>query len=334
MTPPRGHIYAITVVLIAMMQTAMSHRSIFTCASSTCGLPRQARRGVCLGARLQSYTSTLCTTSRKIAHVPGKRGYVPWYLHRVWVATEYGTDEIIREQHACRCCVGYITSDGSSEQVMTMLRLLWRRKRYVCLHTSTLAVYSSNLHAHSRPMPCTAVQMEKMEKSLDSVKRNFGTVRTGRASPSMLDRIVVEYYGAPTPLQQIANVTTPEASLLVIQPYDISAIPDIERAIQGSDLDLTPNNDGKVIRLQVPPLTAERRKEMTKVTSKMGEEGKVAVRNIRRDAMKSIEKLEKDGDIGEDGRKNLEDVVQKLTDDYVKQIDALMKAKSDELTKV
>eukprot|EP00889_Picochlorum_renovo_P006186 jgi/Picre1/33216/NNA_008541.t1 len=176
--------------------------------------------------------------------------------------------------------------------------------------------------------------MEKMEKSLDSVKRNFGTVRTGRASPSMLDRIVVEYYGAPTPLQQIANVTTPEASLLVIQPYDISAIPDIERAIQGSDLDLTPNNDGKVIRLQVPPLTAERRKEMTKVTSKMGEEGKVAVRNIRRDAMKSIEKLEKDGDIGEDGRKNLEDVVQKLTDDYVKQIDALMKAKSDELTKV
>ncbi|WPT11026.1 Ribosome-recycling factor [Picochlorum sp. SENEW3] len=290
------------------MQSTISHRSIFTCASSTCGMPRQARRTVCLGARLQSYTSTLCKTSGKMAYVPGKRGYVPWYLRRVWVATEYGTDEIIREQHACRCCVGYITSDGSSEQVMTTLRLLWRRKRYVCLHTSTLAVYSSNLHAHSRPMPCTAVQMEKMEKSLDSVKRNFGT--------------------------QIANVTTPEASLLVIQPYDISAIPDIERAIQGSDLDLTPNNDGKVIRLQVPPLTAERRKEMTKVTSRMGEEGKVAVRNIRRDAMKSIEKLEKDGDIGEDGRKNLEDVVQKLTDDYVKQIDALMKAKSDELTKV
>eukprot|EP00889_Picochlorum_renovo_P006195 jgi/Picre1/33225/NNA_008550.t1 len=158
--------------------------------------------------------------------------------------------------------------------------------------------------------------MEKMEKSLDSVKRNFGTVRTGRASPSMLDRIVVEYYGAPTPLQQIANVTTPEASLLVIQPYDISAI----QTSKGQS--------------RVPPLTAERRKEMTKVTSKMGEEGKVAVRNIRRDAMKSIEKLEKDGDIGEDGRKNLEDVVQKLTDDYVKQIDALMKAKSDELTKV
>jgi ribosome recycling factor len=175
---------------------------------------------------------------------------------------------------------------------------------------------------------------EKMEKSLDSVKRNFGTVRTGRANPSMLDRIVVEYYGAPTPLAQIANVTTPEATMLVIQPYDISAIPDIERAIMGSDLDITPNNDGKVIRLQVPPLTAERRKEMTKVTSKMGEEGKVAVRNVRRDALKKVEKLEKDGVIGEDGKKDLESEVQKMTDDYVKQIDALIKAKSDELTKV
>lgn len=175
---------------------------------------------------------------------------------------------------------------------------------------------------------------EKMEKSLDSVKRSFGTVRTGRANPSMLDRIVVEYYGAPTPLSQIANVTTPEATMLVIQPYDISAIPDIERAIMGSDLDITPNNDGKVIRLQVPPLTAERRKEMTKVTSKMGEEGKVAVRNVRRDALKKVEKLEKDGVIGEDGKKDLESEVQKMTDEYVKQIDALIKAKSDELTKV
>lgn len=175
---------------------------------------------------------------------------------------------------------------------------------------------------------------EKMDKSLDSVKRNFSTVRTGRASPSMVDRITVDYYGTPTPLPQMANVTTPEASLLVIQPYDISVIPDIERAIIGSDLDITPNNDGKVIRLQVPPLTAERRKEMTKVTSKMGEEGKVAVRNVRRDALKRVEKLEKDGAIGEDGKKDLETAVQKLTDEFVKQIDELIKAKSDELTKV
>jgi len=175
---------------------------------------------------------------------------------------------------------------------------------------------------------------DKMEKSLDSVKRNFSTVRTGRASPSMVDRINVDYYGTPTPLPQMANVTTPEASLLVIQPYDISVIPDIERAIIASDVDITPNNDGKVIRLQVPPLTAERRKEMTKVTSKMGEEGKVAVRNVRRDALKRVEKLEKDGAIGEDGKKDLESAVQKLTDDYVKQIDDLIKAKSEELTKV
>lgn len=175
---------------------------------------------------------------------------------------------------------------------------------------------------------------EKMDKSLDSVKRNFSTVRTGRASPSMVDRISVDYYGTPTPLPQMANVTTPEASLLVIQPYDISVIPDIERAIIGSDVDITPSNDGKVIRLQVPPLTAERRKEMTKVTSKMGEEGKVAVRNVRRDALKKVEKLEKDGVIGEDGKKDLEGIVQKLTDDYVKQIDELIKAKSEELTKV
>lgn len=175
---------------------------------------------------------------------------------------------------------------------------------------------------------------EKMDKSLDSVKRNFSTVRTGRASPSMVDRITVDYYGTPTPLPQMANVTTPEASLLVIQPYDISIIPDIERAIIGSDVDITPSNDGKVIRLQVPPLTAERRKEMTKVTSKMGEEGKVAVRNVRRDALKKVEKLEKDGVIGEDGKKDLESTVQKLTDDFVKQIDELIKAKSEELTKV
>lgn len=175
---------------------------------------------------------------------------------------------------------------------------------------------------------------EKMDKSLDSVKRNFSTVRTGRASPSMVDRITVDYYGTPTPLPQMANVTTPEASLLVIQPYDISVIPDIERAIIASDVDITPNNDGKVIRLQVPPLTAERRKEMTKVTSKMGEEGKVAIRNVRRDALKRVEKLEKDGAIGEDGKKDLESTVQKLTDDFVKQIDELIKAKSEELTKV
>ncbi|KAL4428713.1 hypothetical protein ABPG77_009819 [Micractinium sp. CCAP 211/92] len=176
--------------------------------------------------------------------------------------------------------------------------------------------------------------MEKMEKSVEATKRSFNTVRTGRANPAMLDRIEFDYYGAMTPLRTVAGISTPEASLLVIQPYDTSAIPAIEKAIMQSDLGLTPNNDGRVIRLQVPQLTAERRKEMTKTVSKLGEEGKVAIRNVRRDAMKAIEKLEKDGSIGEDQRKGLEDAVQKLTDAYVKEVDALIKSKSDELTKV
>lgn len=176
--------------------------------------------------------------------------------------------------------------------------------------------------------------MERMEKSLESVQRNFATIRTGRANPAMLDRIEVDYYGSMTPLKQIAGVSTPEASLLVIQPYDASAIPAIERAIQQSDIGLTPNNDGKLIRLQIPQLTAERRKEMTKVASKLGEEGKVAIRNVRRDAMKSIEKLEKDSVISKDERSSLENSIQKLTDDYIKQVESIIKAKSEELAKI
>ncbi|PSC74980.1 ribosome-recycling chloroplastic [Micractinium conductrix] len=176
--------------------------------------------------------------------------------------------------------------------------------------------------------------MEKMDKSVEAVKRSFNSVRTGRANPSMLDRIEFDYYGVMTPLRTVAGISTPESTLLVVQPYDTSAIPAIERAIMQSDIGLTPNNDGRVIRLQVPQLTADRRKEMVKTVSKLGEEGKVALRNVRRDAMKAIEKLEKDGAIGEDQRKDLEAAVQKLTDEYVKQVEVLIKGKSDELTKV
>lgn len=233
----------------------------------------------------------------------------------------------------------------SSSNRNLLVVLPFQKQHQQCNEIHSLIAYAKKNRSNDASTPSSsaggeAVQeveadtRDKMEKSLDSVKRNFSTVRTGRASPSMVDRINVDYYGTPTPLPQMANVTTPEASLLVIQPYDISVIPDIERAIIASDVDITPNNDGKVIRLQVPPLTAERRKEMTKVTSKMGEEGKVAVRNVRRDALKRVEKLEKDGAIGEDGKKDLESAVQKLTDDYVKQIDDLIKAKSEELTKV
>lgn len=176
--------------------------------------------------------------------------------------------------------------------------------------------------------------MDRMEKSLDSVKRSFASVRTGRANPAMLDRIEVDYYGTPTPLKSIAGVTVPEASMLVVQPYDTSAIQAIERAIMQSDLGITPSNDGKVVRLSIPALTVERRKEMTKTVSKLGEEGKVAIRNVRRDAMKAVEKSEKDGNIGEDERKGLEAAVQKLTDEYVKEVDKLIKVKTEELTKV
>ena len=202
---------------------------------------------------------------------------------------------------------------------------------------SAIPLAQKQAPAESDDSPASAGSVEadckdRMEKSLESVKRNFGTISTGRANPNMLDRITVDFYGTPTPLNQMASVTTPESSLVVIQPYDISAIPDIERAILGSDVDITPSNDGKVIRLQVPQLTEERRKEMTKVASKMGEEGKVAIRNVRRDMLKKVEKLT--DEVGEDGKKDLEDKVQKLTDAYISSVDALLKSKNEELLKV
>ncbi|EIE20361.1 ribosome recycling factor [Coccomyxa subellipsoidea C-169] len=174
--------------------------------------------------------------------------------------------------------------------------------------------------------------MTRMEKSLESTKGSFATVRTGRATPGMLDRIQVEYYGAMTPLKQLATLSAPEASQLVIQPYDKTSIPSIEKAIMTSDLGLTPGNDGNLIRINVPQLTADRRKEMAKLVSKLGEDGKVALRNIRRDAIKTIDKRGKD--ISEDEKKALEDSIQEMTDDYVKQIDAIVKSKQTELTTV
>lgn len=176
--------------------------------------------------------------------------------------------------------------------------------------------------------------MERMEKTLESVTRNFASIRTGRANPTMLDRVKVDYYGAPTPLKSLAGVSAPEATLLVVQPYDLSAMQLIEKAIKASDLNLTPSNDGKLIRINIPALTADRRKEMAKTVSKLGEDGKVSIRNLRRDSMKQLDKHEKDGDVSEDEKKAYADSVQELTDDYVKQIDKLVKGKQDELSKV
>ena len=173
-----------------------------------------------------------------------------------------------------------------------------------------------------------------MEKTMDAIANDFSTVRTGRANAAVLDRIEVDYYGAPTPLKTIANASTPDAQTITIQPFDKSAIKDIERAINESDLGMNPSNDGNIIRLNVPPLTAERRKELAKLVSKLGEDGKVALRNVRRDAMKAYEKLEKAGSFGEDEIAKLKKSMEDLTASYVKKVDELTKAKETELQKV
>ena len=172
---------------------------------------------------------------------------------------------------------------------------------------------------------------ERMAKSTESTKHEFATVRTGRASPHLLDRVSVDYYGSQTPLNQIASVSASDARLLTITPYDKSSIKAIEKAIQESDLGLTPNNDGNVIRLAIPELTEERRKELVKVVHGLAEEGRVAVRNIRRDCMHHLRELRKSGEAGEDEERRAETELQKLTDAKVKDIDGLLKGKEEEI---
>jgi ribosome recycling factor len=176
--------------------------------------------------------------------------------------------------------------------------------------------------------------MERMEKTLEATRSNFNTVRTGRASPSLLDRVEVEYYGTPVILKSIAQVSTPDGSTLLIQPFDKSSLAAIEKALIKSDLGLTPSNDGNVIRLTVPQLTADRRKELLKLVSRLTEDGKVALRNVRRDAMKAYDKLEKEKKLSADNVKDLSEDIQKLTDEYVKKIETLFKQKEKELTTV
>ncbi len=176
--------------------------------------------------------------------------------------------------------------------------------------------------------------MERMEKTMDAIANDFSTVRTGRANAAILDRIEVDYYGAPTPLKTIANASVPDAQTITIQPFDKSAIGDIERAINASDIGLNPMNDGNVIRLNVPPLTEERRKELAKLVSKLGEDGKVALRNVRRDAMKSYDKLEKGGLLGEDQIAALKKSMDDLTASYVKKVEEATKTKETELQQV
>jgi ribosome recycling factor len=175
---------------------------------------------------------------------------------------------------------------------------------------------------------------EHMDKSVDATRGKFGSIRTGRATPALLDRIMVDYYGAQTPLKQLATISAPEARLLTVQPYDKSSIKSIERSIQESDLGLTPNNDGAIIRLQVPELTEERRKQLVKVVRGLAEEGKVAIRNIRRDVMHDLRELRDAGEAGSDDEHRAEEALQKLTDDKVHDLDALVKSKEEEILEV
>lgn len=174
----------------------------------------------------------------------------------------------------------------------------------------------------------------RMQKSVDNLKEEYVTIRAGRANPHILDRLRVDYYGTPTPIQQVANVSVPEARMIQIQPWEASLIKDIEKAILVSDLGLTPNNDGKTIRLVFPELTEDRRKELAKDIKKKGDNAKIAIRNIRRDANDAIKKENKAGDISDDEAKNSEDEIQKITDKYIAMIDSAIDDKTKEILTV
>ena len=172
---------------------------------------------------------------------------------------------------------------------------------------------------------------ERMKKTISVYEENLSEIRAGRANPAILNKLTVEYYGTATPINQVAGISVPEARLIVIQPWDVSVLKDIEKAILASDIGITPNNDGKVIRLNFPELNEERRKELVKDIKKMGEEAKVAVRQVRRDGLDEFKKQQKDSLITEDDLKQAEDQVQKLTDKYVEEIDKLTDAKEKEV---
>lgn len=184
------------------------------------------------------------------------------------------------------------------------------------------------------PKSVIANTKDRMAKAIQSYSRELASVRAGRASASLLDRINVDYYGAPTPVNQLAGISVPEARLLVIQPYDRSVLGDIEKAILKSDLGLNPSNDGTLIRIMIPQLTEERRKDLVKVVKKASEEAKIAIRNIRRDANDDLKKLEKNGEITEDAQRGYSDDIQKLTDDHIAKIDQITKDKEKEILEV
>ncbi|MCO5388668.1 ribosome recycling factor [Desulfosporosinus sp.] len=175
---------------------------------------------------------------------------------------------------------------------------------------------------------------ERMHKGVDALRREYSTIRAGRANPSVLDKVMVEYYGSPTPINQLANVSAPEARMLLIQPWDRTVLPSIEKAIMKSDLGLNPSSDGNVIRLMIPQLTSERRTELVKTVKKKAEDARVAVRNVRRDVNDHLKKLEKDHDASEDEVKRAQEEVQKMTDKIIKEIERVMETKESEIIEV
>ena len=175
---------------------------------------------------------------------------------------------------------------------------------------------------------------ERMQRSVEATLNQFGTVRTGRANPHLLDRVMVDYYGAQTPLKQLATLSAPEPRLLTVTPYDKTAMKSIEKAIRDSDLGLNPSNDGNIMRLSVPELTEERRKDLVKLARHIAEEGRVGIRNVRRDVMHDLRELKSEGDVGEDDEKRAEAELQKLTDEKVNELDAFLKTKEAEILEV
>jgi len=175
---------------------------------------------------------------------------------------------------------------------------------------------------------------DRMAKTVDSTRGEFASVRTGRATPHLLDRITVDYYGAMTPLNQMSNVATTDARTLTVTPFDKSVMGAIEKAILESDVGLTPNNDGNVIRLNIPDLTEERRKDLVKVVNGVAEDGRIAIRNVRRDVMSDLRDLKKEGEAGEDDERRAESALQDLTDEAIKEIDSLLKGKEEEILEV
>lgn len=174
----------------------------------------------------------------------------------------------------------------------------------------------------------------QMQKTIEATQKSFNSIRTGRANASVLDRVMIEYYGSPTPIKALATINTPDSSTVLIQPFDKSSLSQIEKAISQSDVGLTPNNDGQVIRLNVPPLTSERRKEFVKTAGKLAEEGRVALRNVRREAVESVKKQEKAKEVSEDESRDLQAEIQKLTDKYAGKVDELLAAKEKDIVTI